>query len=693
MDASDGNGSAQHEWAVTLDNQMIDNTSDPLAILEREWKEILGCHVIVRGYPTLARPIPCGGLEVPTKTLFDLVKKPHLTTHRGTLLLYGNGSVLAGEKKARKLLTWAILKSSKPCTCRSKLRVDFTSASLQEISLDTLWDYRHIIGYCECHDNAPDDPGVDEDQAEGIQHGAMKSVPGAIATLHNFPQSTRYSPNPSIRTNSTATQLDSDLFSISDSSESNILESSPLDPNQPSFMIVDRLARCLMVEYQECSSQIVVKEDGFDRFLEAADNETSEASQGGRGNYQREVGRQTNRSRASQKRPRDSDREEGDKQDEDRGSDVRNPRSAAIQHLKLLACPFWKADPAKHKACFGKKLYAINRLKQHLYRTHTPLTYCDRCMVIFSVEDAYEEHKRVPCVLQGPKTLDGITRKQADLLSKKSKAGLSIVEQWCNIWKIIFPQRPLPISPYQDADLSEDFCRFREFAQERGATLLVQELRTQGLPEFGSDSDFNLETIVTQSVHMWLEEWITRLRLPSQSQDCADQRSEEGTQNEASSSSIGDSGVSVGHRGAYSQPSTIFIQNNHLTGSNNRRDPESTHENIPDGPVATGDPSTRIRWPSTAPLEESSLFSGDGIQLKLTNDLNVPLDNGPSFQFNQTLTCDGLSDFWLNLHPEQESIFDNVMNETIEEIPNDLEWSHVNGFSDGAPDADLPDMA
>ncbi len=132
---------------------------------------------------------------------------------------------------------------------------------------------------------------------------------------------------------------------------------------------------------------------------------------------------------------------------------------------KILVCPFWKADPKRHRSCFRRTLSRVRDVKQHLARVHSPEFYCDRCSAIFPDGEAYRQHVSNPAGLlcTPSRQLDGISHLQRRQISCKSNPKLSEEGQWFAVWDVIFPSRSRPSSAYRDAGISEDLCSFREF--------------------------------------------------------------------------------------------------------------------------------------------------------------------------------------------------------------------------------------
>ena len=179
---------------------------------------------------------------------------------------------------------------------------------------------------------------------------------------------------------------------------------------------------------------------------------------------------------------------------------------------QLLACPYWKLNPTKHRSCFSKRLTRVRDVKQHLSRNHTPDFYCTRCSTIFEDEDSLGEHTtQATGLFCTPSTiLEGITYRQRSLLSRKSNPKLSEDGQWFAIWEILFPNRQQPKSPYMDLNLSEDLCRFREYCHHRGDEIIVEEIQASELwrTEMSDDERRrHLRMAVAIGLELLFDEW------------------------------------------------------------------------------------------------------------------------------------------------------------------------------------------
>ncbi|KAL3417149.1 hypothetical protein PVAG01_11149 [Phlyctema vagabunda] len=177
----------------------------------------------------------------------------------------------------------------------------------------------------------------------------------------------------------------------------------------------------------------------------------------------------------------EEDDNESDDQQEQQEKNVQ--RAGPANNSLRLACPFHKMNPSKFGAqlnqpgnqtdrefrpCAGPGFGSIALLKEHLKRKHYPVR-CDRCHSTFDVKGnrpaaiaLLETHTRsdVRCVKTENCLPDSISDFQwACLNEKKRKRGqssqTSTVEKWNEIWKILFPNRQCPKTPWYD-DVSQD---------------------------------------------------------------------------------------------------------------------------------------------------------------------------------------------------------------------------------------------
>jgi hypothetical protein len=122
----------------------------------------------------------------------------------------------------------------------------------------------------------------------------------------------------------------------------------------------------------------------------------------------------------------------------------------------IVACPFFKKDSIKYRACAAKMLCRISDVKQHLIRKHTPEHYCQACGEAFGDEYFLDKHVTLSTCTRGAFSLDGVTYRQRRQLSRKSNCMLSKVDQWYSIWDILFPDLRRPSNIWVDHRLGMD---------------------------------------------------------------------------------------------------------------------------------------------------------------------------------------------------------------------------------------------
>ncbi|KAL1849681.1 hypothetical protein Daus18300_013182 [Diaporthe australafricana] len=160
-------------------------------------------------------------------------------------------------------------------------------------------------------------------------------------------------------------------------------------------------------------------------------------------------------------------------------SDEKPPARKAER--RLLACPFWKKDPIRHRDCF-KGISRISYVKQHLRRSHQrPAYFCHRCGTQYrdEEEDLWIEHQLATerCEERIVELPDGITRAQQNGLTNYSDRSTDEADQWYVVWDYVFPDGrfPKPSSPYVNQDLSEEMSSFREFSHSQGWNALASD--------------------------------------------------------------------------------------------------------------------------------------------------------------------------------------------------------------------------
>jgi len=285
----------------------------------------------------------------------------------------------------------------------------------------------------------------------------------------------------------TDSSFESDLLSMSDSFESISL----FDRGNPALPFLRAaIVRCLISDYQ-----------AYIKSTTSGNQDTGPTSWG------TASGSASSRpSGSSEKKRRQQTSGNGDEPPSKKPLHKRAKRSGSMETPKKnFACPFAKAHPSKHGCCFSKVLSRIRDVKQHLDRSHYPKFYCGRCSMIFPDEESYQQHVANPAGLFCPPSaqLDGITHEQRRQISRKSNPKFSVEQQWFALWDIVFPGRPPPASPYQDANVSEELWSFRTHWEIYSESILERE--AQAMVDTGRWPGFQrLSAEERQSILRWL---------------------------------------------------------------------------------------------------------------------------------------------------------------------------------------------
>ncbi|KAF5000452.1 hypothetical protein FGRMN_1783 [Fusarium graminum] len=172
-----------------------------------------------------------------------------------------------------------------------------------------------------------------------------------------------------------------------------------------------------------------------------------------------------------------------------------------------FACPFFKAGivlSAHHRACEDPGWTDINKLKEHIFRTHAPDKYknkfvCRRCDEGFVTDDLLLAHQNeeLPCLSKKSEAAFGkITREQASRLRslKRKSTRVSDEDRWFEIYQIIDRDsnpRLDGISPYYESNStsmgtlnsvsSNGISQLKEYLVKRDVEEYVAKLASQGV--------------------------------------------------------------------------------------------------------------------------------------------------------------------------------------------------------------------
>jgi hypothetical protein len=178
----------------------------------------------------------------------------------------------------------------------------------------------------------------------------------------------------------------------------------------------------------------------------------------------------------------------GEEEEEDGSRPTKHVKRAVSNGCpsRRLACPFFKRHPQRFRSCGFADHENTSRVKQHIQRHHRRPIYCPKCSTVFKKEDIRDRHVRENiCEVRPEEQWVSVTVEQLEQLSKRSTCKTDR-ENWNAIFKILFPNDPLPSSPYLDFSVSEEVNYVRELflaeAPEALNTAIAQGL-PGGLPE------------------------------------------------------------------------------------------------------------------------------------------------------------------------------------------------------------------
>lgn len=175
---------------------------------------------------------------------------------------------------------------------------------------------------------------------------------------------------------------------------------------------------------------------------------------------------------------------------------------------ETLACPYLKKDPRRHSACCGFGFSKISYMKAHLYRKHAIPIYCQICKRSFENVQLRDDHSRDRnCeLIENIHTPDGITPEQRDWLHQRGPRSFSNEQQWFRVFEFLFPRHPLPRSPYNDTEFSEDLLNFRNFISEPTG----QDILLQGVLEDRPELETIFRPDVAQGLNGLYQRWAAR---------------------------------------------------------------------------------------------------------------------------------------------------------------------------------------
>ncbi|KAH8883388.1 hypothetical protein GQ53DRAFT_847029 [Thozetella sp. PMI_491] len=456
----------------------------------------------VWGYPTARRPQgDFSGLEIPYPALLALLNGDSPTIRAGCgsgsdrVLLEGSRATLQLVKHTNNVSLWHVLKSPYgvcPCLNSHSFKEIERFADVKRLALQ-----RHVISSCHV---ARTSLSMDIDVSIVTPHSPLASCLSTPLDGSN------------LKNESSGSTVETDLLSVSSVSRDAIGVSPEADGIL--YPIIKDVAGHLLQEFRAKSEYTSQPSDG--EALGSGSSETGFAPHASECTERnKSLGAAGKRLPAQRNNDDDFD-EEGFQR-----PPVKKMKKRQDTLPKRLACPFWKLDPIKYRACFSLRLHGIPRVKQHLSRNHIPKFYCQRCLNIFADEESQNAHvlNQTPCEPHGQEAqLDGLSHQQQRQLSRKSNQTHSERQQWFAIWDIVFPGYQQPASPYMDGRLTEDCALFHKHCLDRGPQILTRAIHASGVLPIGdlySIRDQILRRAINDALNELLDSWV-----PPQARTC-----------------------------------------------------------------------------------------------------------------------------------------------------------------------------
>ena len=295
-----------------------------------------------------------------------------------------------------------------------------------------------------------------------------------------------------------------------------------LDPEL--IRIRSHLVQQLVDSYTSTESEL------HDAIQLSPSGEPSSSSRGSSNHSSSSRSRTTQTSKTSLgKHKMSQDEEDDDVQEEDRP--LRRKRTRVTTEPisldgRLLACPYCKYDPIRYsecnieekayRGCSSSYLSTISRLKQHLYRVHRrPEFYCRSCFQVFQSENQLDIHSRTrpSCLPCESRFAEKMTVEQMSSV-KRRKPGKSPADTWFVIFRILFPEAPLPESPYVDSVSVDAIRAFMDHFQRRAQAILWGLIQEQLGSTLVLHSD--QQRILDSALESAIAQLVTQVGLASQ---------------------------------------------------------------------------------------------------------------------------------------------------------------------------------
>ncbi|KAH7164725.1 hypothetical protein DER46DRAFT_608193 [Fusarium sp. MPI-SDFR-AT-0072] len=182
---------------------------------------------------------------------------------------------------------------------------------------------------------------------------------------------------------------------------------------------------------------------------------------------------------------------DGGSEDEESSGNRQSPSDTetSVERIFFWACPFMKWDPREHRHSCIKKLRDIHGLKKHIQEKHF-VNHCPKCFTM-PPEDTrvIPPHPCIEIYDLPPRPRAGlITMDMQTAIKERPDTRLTQKEKWERLFKIIFPQEPIPSSPYLDHEMALALCELDNFVCQPSVKHRVRHMIQESQLESQLDS-------------------------------------------------------------------------------------------------------------------------------------------------------------------------------------------------------------
>lgn len=194
-------------------------------------------------------------------------------------------------------------------------------------------------------------------------------------------------------------------------------------------------------------------------------------------------------------------------------SDSEDVDTVVVHHsgerVSTFVCPFYLLDKDRHEKCLTRySLPTIEAVKEHLWESHRRPKFCPICKETFPTLSARDGHIRGgSCEPSDSPTFDGLTDRQIQQLARRSSRHSSKESQWYELWDVVSPSGPRPLSPYYSNEQEFRVVALRRFWEANGRNIISDFLRDRNLQGWEvSDEERSLAILYNVVLHDAIDE-------------------------------------------------------------------------------------------------------------------------------------------------------------------------------------------